>query len=75
MSETITGGAAFVLPGLMPLKEFKQHVGNKCDRTIQRWRDAGKVVIVELGNERFVDLEATARRLRGEDRRNGRSRK
>jgi hypothetical protein len=72
MSEIVTGSEACLLPGLMPLREFQRRVGNKCDRTMQRWRAAGKLVIVELGSERFVDIEKTAARIRGEDRRRGR---
>ena len=71
MSETVTSGEACLLPGLMPLREFGRRV-NVTDRTLLRWRDQGKLVVCDLGNERFVDLEKTAARVRGEDRRRGR---
>jgi hypothetical protein len=69
MSET------FLLPGLMPLKEFGRSV-DRCDRTLKRWANQGKLVIHTLGNERFVDIEKTAARVRGEGKRpRGRPRK
>jgi predicted site-specific integrase-resolvase len=71
MSETVASDETCLLPGLMPLKEFGRRV-NVCDRTLARWRDQGKLVVYSLGNERFVDLEKTADRLRGQDRRRGR---
>jgi predicted site-specific integrase-resolvase len=68
MSDIVTSSDAFLLPGLMPLKEFGRRV-NRCSRTLKRWEDQGKLVVFALGNERLVDLEKTAARLRGEERR------
>jgi hypothetical protein len=69
MSET------FLLPGLMPLEDFRRGV-KRCPRTMQRWQNQGKLVVRALGNERFVDIEQTAARLRGEGKRpRGRPRK
>jgi hypothetical protein len=65
MSET------FLLPGLMPLEDFRKQM-KRCPRTMKRWEAQGKLVIHALGNERFVDLEKTAARVRGEGRRRGR---
>jgi len=63
----------FVLPGLMPDVVFADKM-DVCLRTVRRWEDAGKIVVVELGAKRFIDLEATGRRLRGEDRPRSRGR-
>jgi hypothetical protein len=66
---------SFLFPGLMPLAQFREEVP-RCDRTYRRWRAEGKIVIHELGNEKFVDLEKTAARMRGEEKRpRGRPRK
>lgn len=61
---------AFVLPGLMPRKQFAKLI-NRCERTVKRLEDAGKVVTVPFGSHRLVDVEKTRARLRGEDRRRG----
>jgi predicted site-specific integrase-resolvase len=55
----------FVLPGLMLRREFARRVG-RSERTIKRWTDAGRLVVVELGNERWIDTEKSSARLRGE---------
>jgi hypothetical protein len=57
----------FILPGFMPRRDFARKL-NKCERTIKRLVDAGKVVERAFGKERLVDLEATASRMRGEDK-------
>jgi hypothetical protein len=51
----------------MPRKEFARQIG-KCERTVKRLVNAGKVVEREFGNERLIDIEATTARMRGEDR-------
>jgi hypothetical protein len=61
----------FVLPGLMPRKEFAQRIG-RCERTVKRLEDAGKVVTVPFGSHRLVDVEKTLARLRGGGTRRGR---
>jgi hypothetical protein len=55
------------LPGLVPRRKWAAGVG-KCDRTAKRLQDAGKIVVRYVGKDPYVDLEATARRIRGEDR-------
>jgi hypothetical protein len=61
------------LPGLMPRHQWAAGIG-KCDRTAKRLQDAGKIVVRYVGKDPYVDLEATAARIRGEDnRRRGRS--
>jgi hypothetical protein len=60
----------FVLPGLMPRKDFAKAMG-VCERTIVRQVAAGKVVEVALGKLRLIDVEKTAVRMRGEDKRRG----
>jgi hypothetical protein len=64
------------LPGYMLRAAWAQQMG-KCDRTAKRWQDAGRIVVRYMGKDPYVDLEATARRIRGEDRprRNGRGQK
>jgi hypothetical protein len=64
---------AFVLPGFVPRKEFAKQI-NRCERTVKRLEDAGKIVVVKMGNHRLVDVEKTLARLRGEDKRRGRGR-
>ena len=46
----------------------------KCDRTAKRLQDAGRIVVIYIGKDPFVDLERTAARLRGEDKRSRRGR-
>jgi hypothetical protein len=58
---------AFILPGLMPRKEFAKQIG-RCERTVKRLEDAGKVVTVPFGSHRLVDVEKTLARLRADDR-------
>jgi hypothetical protein len=70
MSEVVAENE-FVLPGLMRRKEFARRA-NRCEKTLKRWEDAGKIVVVHLGNERLIDVPKTLARLRGEDRRRGR---
>jgi hypothetical protein len=70
MSEIVTS-EEFPLRGLMPRREFAKAI-NRCERTVKRLEDKGKVVTVALGNHRLVDVEKTLARLRGEDRRRGR---
>ena len=63
---------AFVLPGFVPRREFAKQIG-RCERTVKRLEDAGKIVVVKLGAHRRVDIEKSLARLRGEDQ--GRTRK
>jgi hypothetical protein len=58
---------AFVLPGFLPRKQFAKQLG-VCERTIKRRVDAGQVVERPFGKERLVDIEATAARMRGDDK-------
>lgn len=62
---------AFVLRGFLPRKQFAKQIG-RCERTIKRLVDAGKVVERPFGKERLVDLEATAARMRGDAKLRGR---
>jgi hypothetical protein len=64
---------AFPFPGLMPRREFAKAI-NRCERTVKRLEDAGKVVTVPFGSHRLIDVEKTLARMRGEDQtRRGRS--
>ena len=58
------------LPGLMPRREWAARIGKR-DATAKRWQDKGKICVVYLGQDPYVDLEKTAARLRGEDKRRG----
>lgn len=60
------------LPGLMPRRRWAQEVLHKSDRTAKRLQDAGRIVVTYIGKEPYVVIEATGRRLRGEDRGRGR---
>jgi hypothetical protein len=63
------------LPGFIRRDEYMARFG-KSDFTGRRWQQKGEIVVVYFGKEPFVDLEATARRMRGEDkprRRRGRA--
>jgi hypothetical protein len=51
------------LPGLVHRPEWARALG-RCDRTVQRWQDEGKIVTVKVGGRVFVDVEATAERFR-----------
>jgi hypothetical protein len=42
-------------------------VHNKSDFTGKRWQDQGTLVIQYIGKTPYVDCQATAARLRGED--------
>jgi hypothetical protein len=55
------------LPGFMPRSEWAAAHG-VCDTTVKRWQDRGKVVVVYLGQQPYVDIEKTVARLRGEDK-------
>jgi hypothetical protein len=57
-----------LLPGFAPRDEWVAEVFGKCARTAKRWEDQGLIVVRRFGRQPFVDLEATARRARGEDR-------
>ena len=61
---------AHLFPGLVPIDEFRRRA-KRCRRTMDRWRDQGTLVVYKLGNSLFVDVERTAARMRGEDRRRG----
>jgi hypothetical protein len=66
--------AANPLPGLMSRQEWAAAIG-KCDRTAYRMQTRGEIVVRYVGKDPYVDLEATAARMRGEDsKRRGRSR-
>jgi hypothetical protein len=58
--------AANPLPGFELRSKWAAKLG-KCDRTAKRWLDAGHIVVRYIGKEPYVDLEATAARMRGED--------
>jgi predicted site-specific integrase-resolvase len=65
------------LPGFVPRKQWARLHGIS-DYTAHRWWKQGRIVIRRLGKEPLVDVEATIKRLRGEDqqpRRRGRPRK
>jgi hypothetical protein len=55
------------LPGLVErdvwAKKVKRHPA-----TVKRWEDQGRIVVRYLGRLAFVDVAATAKRMRGEDR-------
>jgi predicted site-specific integrase-resolvase len=63
--------SASPLEGFVLRRTWAAQLG-KSDRTAKRWEDAGKIVVRRLGRDPYVDLEATAARMRGEDRRRGR---
>ena len=60
--------AALLLPGLMPRKEWARQALRRCDRTAKRLQDDGQIVVRYIGKEPFVDIAATAARLRGDDK-------
>ena len=66
-----TGTGSDPLPGHVLRPVWAARLG-KCDRTAKRWQDAGLIVVTYLGKDPYVDVERTAARLRGEDRRRGR---
>ncbi len=55
----------FFLQGLMPRKQFAAQMG-RCERTVKRWEDQGRLVVIKLGNDRLIDVEKSLSRLRGE---------
>jgi hypothetical protein len=57
-----------LLPGLMPRKEWARKALKSCDRTAKRLQDKGRIVVEYIGKEPFVVIEATAARLRGDDK-------
>ena len=63
-----------VIPGFELRSKWAERLG-KCDTTAKRWQDAGKIVVRYIGRDPYVDLEATAARIRGETatRRRGRT--
>jgi hypothetical protein len=63
---------AFILRGFLPRKVFAAKIG-RCDRTVKRLQDAGKIVVTYLGNQPLVDVEKSLARMRGEDKRRGRA--
>ena len=69
----MTTETPLLLPGHMPRAAWAKGIG-KCDRTAKRWQDSGRIVVHYLGRDPYVDLEATARRIRGEDRQRSRKR-
>lgn len=54
-----------VIPGFELRSKWAERLG-KCDTTAKRWQDAGKIVVRYIGRDPFVDIEATAARIRGE---------
>jgi hypothetical protein len=59
----------------MPRPAWAAALG-KCDRTAARWQAAGMIVVRYVGRMPYVVLDATAARLRGEEKpRRGRPRK
>jgi hypothetical protein len=56
------------LPGFMRRDLWAAKM-NRTDFTAKRWQDKGKIVVAYFGHIPFVDLEATAARARGKDKR------
>jgi hypothetical protein len=54
------------LPGFVLRRKYMRRL-NKSDHTGKRWQDKGDLVVRYFGKDPYVDLEATARRARGED--------
>jgi hypothetical protein len=54
------------LPGLTPRKQWAAGT-KKCDRTAKRLQDAGLLVVHYIGKTPYVDVQATAARIKGED--------
>jgi hypothetical protein len=63
---------SFIHPGFVTRKQFAKQI-NRCERTVKRLEDAGKVVVTKLGSHRLVDVEKTLARMRGEGKRRGRA--
>lgn len=59
------------LPGFEHRNAWAKKLG-KCARTAKRWQDKGLIVVRYIGKDPYVDIEATAARMRGEDGRRGR---
>ena len=55
------------LPGLMHRKKWASGLG-KSDRFAKRLQDRGLIVVRYVGKQPYVDVEATAARIRGQDR-------
>jgi hypothetical protein len=56
-----------LLPGLMHRAEWARKAINSTDRTAKRLQDAGKIVVRYIARQPYVDIEATAARIRGDD--------
>jgi hypothetical protein len=67
-----TNDADLLLPGLVRRSEYARRALNAGDKTAKRLQDAGQLVVHYVGRVPYVDIEATARRIRGEERRRGR---
>jgi hypothetical protein len=61
-----------LLPGFMLRKQWARQALNKCDRSAKRLQDKGLIVVRYFGKDPYVDIPATAARMRGEDGRRGR---
>jgi hypothetical protein len=69
----ITGDApSALLPGLMHRAEWARKALNSCDRTAKRLQDKGLIVVRYVARQPYVDIEATAARIRGGDQPNRR---
>jgi hypothetical protein len=55
------------LPGFALRDDWARSIGRHPE-TAKRWQDQGRIVVRYLGRDAYVDLEATAARMRGEDR-------
>jgi hypothetical protein len=56
------------LPGLVPRKTFGASLNPpRSEFTVRRWEREGRIVVRRIGRVAFVDLDATAARMRGED--------
>jgi hypothetical protein len=57
-----------LLPGFVPRPDYMQRVHGKSDFTGRRWQRLGLLVVKYIGRSPFVDVEATTKRLKGEER-------
>jgi hypothetical protein len=73
VTEMATEGKISPLPGFVHRDAWIEQQG-KCAKTGKRWQDAGLIVVRYLGRVAYVDIEATAARLRDKDRRPKRER-
>jgi hypothetical protein len=55
------------LPGFELRSKWAERIG-KCDATAKRWQDRGTLVVEYFGRDPYVDIEATAARMRGDDK-------